>query len=73
MIIKHIPIASAVQGSVGLEVYSTTDNVLADCVLDGGATSRGIGIIIRFVSAADCDIQLYSHAEWSARYIQATT
>ena len=73
MIIKHIPIASAVQGSVGLEVYSETDNVLTDCELDAGVTSRSVGIIIRFASAADCDIQLYSHAEWSARYIQATT
>jgi len=73
MIIKNIPIASAVQASVGLDVHCTTDNVLADCVLDGGATSRAIGRIIRWVSAADCDIQLYSAQEWQARYKQATT
>lgn len=67
-IVKNIPIASAVQGSVGLEVHCTTDNVLTDCVLDAGATSRAIGRIIRFRSASDCDIELYSAVEWAARY-----
>ena len=73
MIIKHVPIASAVQGSVGLECYSETDNVLTDLELDSGVTSRAIGRIIRFLSNTDCDIQLYSAQEWMARYIQTTT
>lgn len=66
-LIKNIPIASAVQGSVGLEVHCTTDNPLEDCVLAGAAVSRGIGRIIRFRSSSDCDIEVYSAAEWSAR------
>ena len=70
---KNIPIASAVQGSVGLEVYCTTDNIEENCVLDAGATSRAIGTIIRFSSAADCDVQVYSHAQWQARYKQTST
>lgn len=72
-IITNIPIASGTQTTVGLRVHCTTDNVLTDCVLDAGATSRGIGIIIRFRSAGDMDIQLYSHAVWQARYLQGTT
>ena len=65
-ILKHIPVASAVQGSVGLEIFCTTDNVLTDCVLAAGAVSRGFGRIIRFRSNTDCDIEIYSAAEWSA-------
>lgn len=63
-LIKHIPIASAVQGSVGELVFCTTDNVLADCALT--ATSRAIGRIIRFATAGDCDIQVFSHTEFAA-------
>jgi hypothetical protein len=72
-IVKNIPVASAVQGSVGLQVHCTTDNVQTDCVLDAGATSRGIGVIIRFGSASDCDIKLYSIGEWFARYLTGAT
>ena len=72
-ILKNVPIASAVQGSVGLDVHCTTDNPLDDLVLDAGATSRAIGRIIRFRSAADCDIEVYSAIAWQARYKQATT
>jgi len=70
---KNIPVASAAQTDVGKEVYCTTDNIEADCVLDAGATSRAIGRIIRWRSAADVDVEIYSAAEWSVRYIQATT
>lgn len=73
VIIRGIPIASAIQTSVGLQVHCTTDNVFADCVLDAAATSRGVGIIIRFGTAADCDIKLYSMGEFAARYLQAVT
>ncbi len=72
-IVKNIPIASAAQTNVGDQVHCTTDNILTDAVLDGGATSRGVGTIIRFRSATDCDIQLYSHSEFQARYLQGTT
>lgn len=65
-ILKHIPVASAVQSSVGLEIFCTTDNVLTDCVLAAGAVSRGFGRIIRFRSNTNCDIEIYSAAEWSA-------
>ena len=73
MIIKHIPIASAAQTSVGLEVHCTTDNILVDACLDGGTTSRAVGRIIRFRTAADCDVEIYSATTWHARYIQSTT
>ena len=72
-VVRNIPIASAVQGSVGLQVHCTTDNIQTDAVLDAGATSRGVGTIIRFRSASDCDIRLYSHAEFQVRYLQGTT
>lgn len=72
-VVKNIPVASAVQGSVGLEVYCTTDNVMTDCVLNAAATSRAIGRIARWRSATDCDIELYSAAEWAVRYNIATT
>ncbi len=73
VIIRGIPIASAVQGSIGDQVHCTTDNVRADCVLDAAATSRGIGIIVRFGTASDCDVKLYSLGEWFARYLQGAT
>lgn len=72
-IIRGIPVASAVQGSIGDQVYCTTDNVAVDCVLDAAATSRGIGVIIRWGSATDVDIKLYSLGEWFARYLQGVT
>ena len=58
-----VAVASAVQGSVGAQVFSTTDNV-ADLALT--ATSPAIGWIKRFVSASDCDVVLYSTTEASA-------
>ena len=72
-IIRGVPIASAVQTDVGDQVHCTTDNVRVDCVLDAGATSRGIGTIIRFGSDTDCDIKLYTLSEFAARYLQGTT
>ena len=73
VIVRGIPIASAVQASVGIQVHCTTDNVRVDAVLDAGATSLGIGVIIRFGTASDCDIKLYSMGEWFARYLQGVT
>ncbi len=58
-----VAVASAVQGSVGAQVFCTTDNV-ADLALT--ATSPPIGWIKRFVSASDCDVVLYSTTEASA-------
>lgn len=58
-----VAVASAVQASVGAQVFSTTDNV-ADFALT--ATSPAIGWIKRFVSATDCDVVLYSTTEASA-------
>lgn len=65
-IVKNVPVASAVQASVQAEVFCTTDNVLTDLVVAGVATSRGIGRIIRFRTASDCDVEIYSAAEWAA-------
>ena len=65
LIITNIPIASGLQTSVGAEVFCTTDNVLTDCALT--ATSLSIGVILRFRSAADMDIQLYTPTEWLAK------
>jgi len=73
VIIKGIPVASAAQTDVGKEVYCPTDNILTDAVLDAGASSRAIGRIIRWVSATDVDVEIYSASEWSARYLQGTT
>jgi len=72
-IVKNIPIASAAQTDVGLEVYCTTDNILVDAVLDAASTSRAIGRIIRWRSAADCDVELYSATAFSTRYLTGAT
>jgi hypothetical protein len=64
VVITNIPIASAVQASVGERVYCTTDNVEADCALT--ATSLAIGTIIYWRTAADCDIQLFTPQEANA-------
>lgn len=58
-----VPVASAVQGSVGAQVFSTTDNT-ADLALT--ATSPPIGWIKRFVTASNCDVVLFTTTEASA-------
>ena len=64
LILTHVPVASAVAASVGERVFCTTDNIGADLALT--ATSLAIGVIIRWVSATDCDVRLFTPTEANA-------
>jgi len=63
-VLKGVPVAGATQAKLLGPVYCTTSNV-ADLTTTA-PTSLAIGILTGFRSASDCDVQLFTPAEFAA-------
>ena len=62
-IVTGAAVTSAVQANVGDEVFCTTDNTQAMALT---ATSKAVGTLVAFRTASDCDVRLYTPAEFAA-------
>lgn len=63
-VLKGVPVASATQASVGQVVYCSTSN--PKDLTTVATTSLAIGVLTGFRSASDCDVQLWTPAEFKA-------
>lgn len=67
VILMHVPVTGAAQAYVGDLVYCTTDNPAADLTrTDPGVGAEPVGWMVRYRSASDCDVQLFTPAEFKA-------
>jgi len=61
VILESIAVTSAAQTSVGAPVYASDDNTFT---VSATSNVGAIGRLVRFVSASDCDVELFTPAEY---------
>jgi hypothetical protein len=71
VILMHVAVAGTpTQAKVGDLVYSADSNVASLTMTD--TTNPPVGRLVRYRSATDCDVHLFSAAEWAAGDAGAT-
>jgi len=62
--LMHMAVGSATQASVGDPVYCD-DSDTANLTVTATGAAKKIGYVVRFRTASDCDVRLYTPAEYN--------